>query len=65
MERLLYQQVPQKAKKLVALLAISMLFTEKKTEEELKQVFYILYPVIFKNQTEALPDSESKINTMN
>ncbi len=38
--------------------------TDKKTEEELEQVPCIRYPIIFKDQTKALLDSRSKINTM-
>ncbi len=37
---------------------------DKKTEEEMKWVLCIWYPVIFINQTEALLDSGSKVNTM-
>ena len=44
-------------------LATSMLMTEK-TEEELEQISCIWYPVIIKNQTEALLDLGSKINAM-
>ncbi len=36
----------------------------KKTEEELERVLCIWYPIIFKDQTEALLDSESEINAM-
>ncbi len=39
--------------------------TEKKKEEELKQIPYIRYPVTFKNQTKALLDSKSKVNVIN
>ncbi len=63
----LCQQVPQKVKKLVAVLAISTLITEKKIEEkeELEQVPYIWYLVIFKDQTKALLDLRSKVNAVN
>ena len=39
-----------------------MLITEKK--EELEQISCIWYPITFKDQTKALLDSESKVNTM-
>lgn len=42
-----------------------MLITKKKIEKELKWIPYIQYPVTFKNQTEALLDSGSKINAIN
>lgn len=42
-----------------------MSMTEKKTEKELEQVPYIWYPIIFKDQTEALLNLESKVNAMN
>ncbi len=48
----------------MAVSAISTSMTDKKTEEELKRVPYIWYPVTFKDQTEALLDSESKVNIM-
>ncbi len=38
--------------------------TDKKTEEELEQVSCIWYPVTFKDQTEALLNSGSKVNAM-
>ncbi len=38
--------------------------TNKKTEEELERVPYIWYPMTFKDQTEALLDSRSKVNVM-
>lgn len=38
---LLYEQVSWKVQKLVAVLVISTSMTNKKTEEELKQEFYI------------------------
>lgn len=41
----------------------SMLMTKKK-EEELKQIHYIWYCIIFKDQTKALVDLESKVNVM-
>ena len=57
---------PEKLKKLVAVMATSMSMTGKKTkEEELEQVPYIWYSITFKDQTEALLDFESKVNTMN
>ncbi len=52
----------QEGKKLVAVLATSTLMTEK--TEELERVFCIWYPITFKDQTEALLDSESEVNTM-
>ncbi len=42
---------------------IIMSMTEK-TEGELERVPYIWYPVTFKDQTEALLDSKSEVNTM-
>ncbi len=63
-KRSLCYQVPRQAKKLVAVLATSMSITNKKTEEELEWVPCIQYPVTFKNQTEALLDSESEVNTI-
>ena len=58
--------MPQKAKKLVAVLATFMSMTDKKTEvEEFKWVPCIWYSVIFKDYTEALLDSGSKVNAMN
>ena len=45
----LYQQISQKSKKLVAVLAISTSIIEKTEEKKLKQVSYIWYPVIFKD----------------
>ncbi len=53
-----------KPKKLVVVLATSTSMTNKKTEEELKRVPCIRYPVTFKDQTEALLDSRSEVNTM-
>ncbi len=53
-----------KSKKLVAVWATSTSMTDKKTEEELERVACIRYPVIFKDQTEALLDSRSKVNAM-
>ncbi len=47
----------------MAVSATSTLLTDKKTEE-LERVPYIRYPVIFKNQTEALLNSGSEINEM-
>ena len=62
-DRSLYKQVPWQVKKLVAVLATSTLVTEKK--EELEQVPCIWLSVTFKDQTKALLDSRSKVNTMN
>ena len=55
--------MPQKSKKLVAVLVTSTLMTEK-TEEELEQVSYILYFITFKDWTEVLLDSESEVNAI-
>lgn len=44
--------------------ATSTLMTEKKTEE-LEQVLFIWYPFTFKDWTEALLDSGSKVNAIN
>lgn len=56
----------QKAKKPVAVLAISISMTEtmEKLELELEQIPCIGYLVIFKNQTKAIMNSESEINLM-
>ncbi len=54
--------MPRKVKKLVAVLAASMLMTEK--IEELERVPCIRYLVTFKDQTEALLDSGSEVNAM-
>ncbi len=62
-ERSLCKQVPWKAKKLVVVSVTSTLVTAKK-EEELERVPCIWYPVTFKDQIEALLDSESEVNTM-
>ena len=51
------------AKKQVAVSVTSMSMTVKK--EVLERVPYIWHPVIFKDQTEALLDSKSEVNTMN
>ena len=56
--------MPQKVKKLVAVLASSTLITGKKKEEELEQVPCIWYLVTFKDQTEALLDSRSEVKAM-
>ncbi len=40
-----------------------MSMTDKKTEE-LERIPYIWYPITFKDQTEALLDSRSKVNVM-
>ena len=45
-------------------MATFTLMTDKKTKKELERVPYIWYLVIFKDQTEALLDSKSKINTI-
>lgn len=55
----------QKAKKPVVVSATFMSMTEKKTEEKLKWVPYILYSITFKDQTETLLDLGSKVNVMN
>ena len=59
----LSKQVSWQVKKLVAILATSMLVTEKK--EELNRVPYIWYLVTFKDQTEALLDLKSEVNAIN
>ncbi len=59
----LYKQVPQKSKKLVAVMATSTSMTEK-TEEELECVLCIWYPVTFKDKTKTLLDLGSKVNIM-
>ena len=48
-------------------MATSTLMTEKKSgqKEELEQISCIWYPVTFKDQTEALLDSKSKLNAIN
>ncbi len=61
-KRSLCKQVSQKGKKLVVVLATPMSMTEK--TEELEQMPYIWYLVTFKDQTEALLDSKSKVNIM-
>ena len=61
-KRSLCKQVLWQAKKLVAVSATSTLVTQKK--EELEQVSYIWYPVIFKDQTKTLLNSRSKVNAM-
>ena len=62
-ERSLYHQVSRQAKKLVAVLATFILITDKKMEE-LERVSCIWYPVTFKDQTEALLDSENEVNAI-
>ncbi len=52
----------QKVKQLVVFLAASTSMTEK--TEELEQVPYIWYPVIFKDKTKALLDLGSEVNAM-
>ncbi len=57
----------RKVKKLVTVSAISTSMTDKKTEgklEELEWLPCIWYFVTFKDQTEALLNSESEVNTM-
>ncbi len=56
----------QKAKKLVAVSVISILITKKMEETKKLELWVscIWYPVIFKDQTEALLDSKSKINVI-
>ncbi len=63
-ERPLCHQVSRQAKKLVAVSATSTSTTNKNTEEKLEQVSCIRYPVTFKDQTQALLDSGSKVNIM-
>ncbi len=53
----------RQAKKLVVVSVTSTLMTDKKTEE-LEQVACIRYLVTFKDQTEALLGSGSKVNAM-
>lgn len=50
----------------MAVLAIfaSMIEKTRELKSELELVYYILYPVIFKDHTEALLDARSKVNTM-
>ncbi len=48
----------------MAVSATSTSMTDKKTKEELERVPCIWYPVTFKDQTEALLDSGSKVNAM-
>ena len=55
--------MPRKAKKLVAILATSILVIEKK-KEELERIPYIWYLVTFKDQTKAVLDSKSEVNTI-
>ena len=62
-KRSLCKQVSQKAKKLVVVLATSILMTEKK--EKLERVPCIWYSITFKDQTKVLLDSESEVNTIN
>ncbi len=54
----------RQAKKLVAVSATFTSITDKKTEEILEGVPCIRYSVTFKEQTEALLDSGSKVNAM-
>ncbi len=56
----------RQAKKLVVVSGTSTSTTDKKTEQELERVPCIWYPVTFKDQdqTEALLDSGSEVNTM-
>ncbi len=61
-KRSLYEQVPRKLKKLVTVSAASTSITEK--TEELERVPCIWYPVTYKDQTETLLDSGSKVNAI-
>ncbi len=61
-KRVTMQISVQKVKKIVAVSAASTSMTEK--TEELERVPCIQYPVTFENQTEALLDSKSEVNTM-
>ena len=56
--------MPQKVKKLVAVLAISISITDKKIEEKLEQASYIWYFVAFKDLTKTLLDLKNKVNVM-
>ena len=57
--------MPQKDKKLVAGLAISMSMSEKIKEKELERISCIWYFITFKDWTEILLNSESEINVLN
>ena len=48
----------------MAILVITTLITDKKIEDELELIPCIWYPITFKDQTEALLDSGSKVNVM-
>ena len=48
----------------MAVLAIFMSMTDKKSEEKLEQIPYIWYLVIFKDRIKTLLDSKSKVNTI-
>ncbi len=54
------------SQKLVAVLATSTSITEKKTEEkkELEQASCMQYPITFKDLTEDILDSRSKVNVI-
>lgn len=62
-EKLLYQQVSQKAKKQIAVLVPSISITDKK--EELEQVSCIWYLMTFKNQVKTSLNLRSKIIAIN
>lgn len=66
-KRSLYEKVPQIVNKLVVVLMSLMSMTYQKIEEELKelnQLPCIWYPIIFKDQIEALLNSKSEVNIM-
>ena len=48
----------------MAILTTSTSMTDKKTTDKLERVFYIRYLITFKDQTEALLDSKSKVNAI-
>ncbi len=56
--------MPQKVKKLVAVLVISISMIENTEEKELEWISCIWYSVTFKDQTEALLKSGSEVNAM-
>lgn len=57
----------RKAKKLVEILAASILMIEKKAEEKekLERISGVRYPVSFKDQIETLLNWRNKVNAMN
>ena len=61
-QKVIMQQVSQKTKKLVAILANPTLVTEKK--KELERIPCIWYSITFKNQTKALLNLRSEVNAM-